>query len=199
MYAWRKMSPEERESLLEHRKARSYPWHSPPHQLLPDTRQYIITAACYEHAPVIGATAERMDELANLVIETANQNADEVFAWCVLPNHYHLVLQTSSIELLLAALGLTHGRTSFRWNGEDGRRGRKVWCNAFDREMRSDRHLWASINYTHHNAVKHGYVDRWQDWPWSSARNFLDEEGHERATYLWREYPVLDYGDGWDD
>jgi len=65
--------------------------------------------------------------------------------------------------------------------------------------MRNDAHFWATLNYVHHNPVHHGYVGRWQDWPFSSAREYLEEMGKSRAEELWREYPILDYGKGWDD
>jgi putative transposase len=65
--------------------------------------------------------------------------------------------------------------------------------------MRSDSHHWATLNYIHHNPVHHGYVQRWQDWPFSSAAEYLAAIGHEQAAALWREYPVLEYGRGWDD
>jgi len=42
-------------------------------------------------------------------------------------------------------------------------------------------------------------TDRWQDWPFSSAREYLAAVGRAEAERLWREYPVLDYGKGWDD
>jgi len=64
--------------------------------------------------------------------------------------------------------------------------------------MKSERHFLATLNYVHHNAVHHGYVERWQDWPWSSAREFLEQVGYERAERLWKEYPILDYGKKWD-
>jgi putative transposase len=198
MYAWRKMTAEEREKVLEARKSKGRPWHSPPHWAVEGHRQYIVTAACYEHVPVLGRSAERMDEVSDLLYGIASRLSDRVFAWCVLPNHYHVVLQTPAIGELLRELGLMHGRTSFTWNGEDGIRGRRIWCGDLERHMRSERHLWASINYVHHNPVKHEYVARWQDWPWSSARSFLEEMGVERATAVWREYPVRDYGKNWD-
>jgi putative transposase len=49
-----------------------------------------------------------------------------------------------------------------------------------------------------HNAVRHGYVERWQDWPYSNATHYLAEVGREEAERRWREYPVLDYGNDWD-
>ena len=121
-----------------------------------------------------------------------------LFAWCILPNHYHLLVQTDTIRLLLAAIGRFHGATSFKWNGEDTTRGRKVWYRCIERSMRSERHFFATLNYIHHNAVKHGYVKTWQEWPYSSAANFIETVGKQTAIEMWRDYPVLNYGDEWD-
>jgi putative transposase len=109
------------------------------------------------------------------------------------------VIDTEDVRGVLKALGRMHGSTSYRWNLEEGCRGRKVWCNDVEREIRSEGHLWASINYVHHNAVKHGYVGRWLEWPWSSAGRYLEGMGEERAREIWERYPVLDMGAGWDD
>jgi len=59
-------------------------------------------------------------------------------------------------------------------------------------------HYHVLVNYIHNNPVKHGYVDNWQDWLWSSAAQFLERVGRERALQIWREFPVLDYGKKWD-
>jgi len=122
----------------------------------------------------------------------------EIYAWCILPNHYHVLLASRRIKSLTKELGQFHGRSSFAWNGEDGQRGRQVWFRCFDREIRSERHFWATVNYIHHNPVHHGHVEKWQDWIWSSAPTFVEEVGRERATEIWKKYPILDYGKGWD-
>ena len=44
-----------------------------------------------------------------------------------------------------------------------------------------------------------GYVERWTDWPFSSAADYLGAVGKEEAERRWREFPVLDYGKGWDE
>jgi putative transposase len=54
------------------------------------------------------------------------------------------------------------------------------------------------MNYIHHNPVKHGYVDNWSDWLWSSAAQFLERVGRQRALEIWRKFPILDYGKKWD-
>jgi putative transposase len=122
-----------------------------------------------------------------------------VHAWCVLPNHYHLLIEKREILAVLADLGRMHGRLSFAWNGEEETRGRQVWCGAAERYMRNDAHFWATMNYVHHNPVHHRYVAHWQDWPFSSVQDYLQEIGRTEAERLWHAYPVLDYGKGWDD
>jgi putative transposase len=73
-----------------------------------------------------------------------------------------------------------------------------VFHRAAERAMRSERHFWATVNYVHHNPVYHGYARLWTDWPWSSARDYLREVGREEAERIWCDYPVRDYGKGWD-
>jgi len=53
--------------------------------------------------------------------------------------------------------------------------------------------------HIHHNPVHHSCAERWQDWPCSSASDFLKDVGTTEALRLWKAYPVLDYGKGWDD
>ena len=129
------------------------------------------------------------------VIESACQ---KIFAWVILPNHYHLLVHAPEIKTLLRALGTLHGGTSHRWNGEEQCRGRQVWHRAAETAMKSQRHFWATLNYVLHNAVRHGYVARWQAWPYSNAAQYLAEVGHEQAERCWREYPILDFGADWD-
>ena len=192
------MTEQQRRDVLQARKRRNLPWHSPPHWDYSRELSFLISVACFEHAPVIGKTPQRMAECEQGVLSVCSGCETEVFAWCFLPDHYHLLLRTDRIKELRRQLGLFHGRSSFTWNGEDNRRGRQVWHNCFDRPMKSERHFWVTLNYVHHNAVHHGYVARWQDWPYSSAARFLEEVGREKAMEIWEEYPLLEYGKKWD-
>jgi putative transposase len=198
MYDYRFMTPEERAQVMRYRRLRNLPLHSPPHWAMGFTTQYMITAACFEHAPIIGRSADRITECEEQLLATCAEHASKIYAWCVLPNHYHLLLASRQITSLCRTLGRFHGGSSFRWNAEDGLRGRKVWYRCFDREIRSERHFWATMNYIHHNPVHHGLVKKWEDWIWSSAAKFVESTGRQRAAKIWKEYPILDYGKGWD-
>ncbi len=198
MYDYRKMTLEERQQIVEARQQKRQPWHSPPHLASAASITYLVTAACYEHVAIIGQSPERMGECEEGVLKVCAEDGTEVHAWCILPNHYHLLVRTVQIKALLKALGQFHGRSSYTWNGADEQRGRHCWYNAFERYMRSERHFFASLNYVHNNPVHHGYTGKWLDWPWSSATTFLEQTGRDVALRLWREYPLLDYGKKWD-
>ena len=140
----------------------------------------------------------RMATFEKELLGALNELCPTIFAWTVLPNHYHALVETRPVKRLLRRLGELHGRTSFEWNGVDHRRGRKVWFNAAETAMKSGRHFWATMNYVLHNAVRHGYVEHWTDWPYCSVRNYLETIGREEATRIWMQYPLLDYGNDWD-
>jgi putative transposase len=197
-YVWRKLAPEQRKELLDWRRQRGAPWHRPPHRCGTGKARYHLTAACFEHRSHIGLSPQRLGFFSEALLELFAQNECLIHAWCVLPNHYHAVIETHCIAELLRDVGRFHGRTSYHWNGEEQARGRQVWCGAAERTIRNNRHFWASVNYVHNNPVHHGYATQWQDWAYSSAVEYLDEVGKKEAARIWKEYPVLDYGRGWD-
>lgn len=174
------------------------PWHSLRH-LDSGKGGYLITAACFNHRPHIGISADRMSGFTRAWLEVLDTHCSRVAAWVVLPNHYHALVVTEAVLKLLAALGRLHGRTSHDWNGEEDARGRQVWCNAAETVIKSEGHYFATLNYVHHNPVKHKYAAKWTDWLWSSAGDYLKAAGREEAERNWREYPVGEYGAGWDN
>lgn len=199
MYVWRSLTEEQRSKILSNRRKHLRPWHSPPHFENEGIQCFHLSAACYEHLPIMGTVPSRMEEFESRLVEVLSTEGCTLHAWCVLPNHWHALVRLDELKATLAKIGQLHGRTAFIWNGEEDLRGRKCWHRCVDRRIRSDRHFYVARNYIHHNPVKHGYVGKWEDWPFSSAGDFIAETGREAVLKHWREYPVLDMGDGWDD
>jgi putative transposase len=197
-YVWRQLTSKQREELLAWRVARLRPWHSPPHQTKAGRFCFHISAACFEHAHYIGFSKDRMDLFSNALLEGLARAEGEVCAWCVLPNHYHVLVRTEDLMELMGELGRLHGKMSFVWNAEENRRGRKVFFRATDRMIRSERHFRATMNYVHHNAVHHGYVKLWTEWPWSSSHSYIERVGRDEAERVWRTYPLKGFGAKWD-
>ncbi len=199
MYTWRKLTAPQRDEVLRLRRQCGYPWHSPPHFETDMPRCYHLNAACYDHAPLVGHSPERMAAFEETLLATLRDGSEEVRAWCVLPDHWHALCKTGDLKALVRIIGLLHGRSSRQWNQEESTQGRTCWFGCADRHMRSEAHYWATLNYIHHNPVHHGYVEQWQDWPYSSAAGWIEKVGVDDAQRLWQAFPILDYGKGWDE
>jgi putative transposase len=197
MYEYRRMTPQQQRKAVEARRRAGQPWHAPPH-FNQTGGQYFISAACYEHQSIM-QTPDRRSEWENaLIAGVADLDGARLDGWVVLPNHYHMLV-ACDLRVLAGWLGRLHNGKATQWNREDDTPGRKVWHRFSDRSIRSERHYYASLNYLHANPVKHGYVADASDWPWSSLGRYLEQLGRERLVEWWTQFPIDDYGKGWDD
>ena len=195
-YRYRHLTPEQRELLVRYRQQHGYPWHGPPHAIR-EANYFLFSAANFDHAPIM-ASDERRITFQTLMLERFERAGVEVRAWVVLPNHYHILAFVPHFHKIASAFQRLHGSTSRQWNLEDDRVGRKVWYRYTDRAIRSERHFYATINYLHYNPVKHDCAARADEWVSSSIWVYLESNGRDWLSDLWKEYPVRDYGKGWD-
>lgn len=122
-YEYRRMTPEERQRVVEQHRALGYPLHAPPHPYRGEGR-YLITAANFEHA-LIMASPQRLTEFEARLMDALAAIEATVYAWVILPNHYHLLLAVMTLNLISAALQELHGKTSRAWNLADGKTGQR--------------------------------------------------------------------------
>lgn len=174
-----------------------HPWHRP--STFEWGKWFHLTAACYEHRPVIGFSPERMSHFSNALVDFCVKSQVEIAAWVLLPNHYHVLAKIHVPPLIKKGLGQLHGRTSHQWNIEEGLKGRKCFHGCSFRPIRSEAHKWSTLNYIHHNPVKHGYVDQWSDWSFGSARHYLKEMPRASVVEAWEAFPVSGMGKEWDE
>ena len=196
MYEYRNLNRELQQRVLQQRREAGLPLHELPHRVN-EGNLYLLTGANYEHRHIM-ATPERRDDFAEKLLSGLMALPEvELFAWCLLPNHYHLLARLDQSDFAAMSARL-HNGTATQWNREDAAPGRKVWFRYCDRDIRGERHFWVSMNYIHANPVKHGYVRRAYDWPWSSVHYYAEQWGRAALRELWRAYPVLNFGDKWD-
>lgn len=98
----------------------------------------------------------------------------EVWAYCLMTNHVHLLVQGKSADSMPRALGAAHGRYSRALNHVRGWKGH-VWENRYFSTALDERHLWAAVRYIEMNPVRAGLVARANDYAWSSARAHAGE------------------------
>lgn len=95
-----------------------------------------------------------------------------IWAWCLMPNHVHLILVPSDADGLRAALGETHRRYTRHVNQREDWRGH-LWQSRFASCPMDEDHLLACARYVELNPVRAGLAARPEQWRWSSARAHL--------------------------
>jgi putative transposase len=92
-----------------------------------------------------------------------------VWAYCLMPNHVHLILVPSDPDGLRGALGEAHRRYTRHVNFREGWRG-YLWQGRFASFPMDEAYLLACARYVELNPVRAGLA---RDWKWSSARAHL--------------------------
>jgi len=91
-----------------------------------------------------------------------------ILAFCLMPNHFHLVLSqraATDISRWLQWLLTTFGH---RYHGHHGSCGR-LWQGRFKAfPIEQDAHLLTVMRYVERNALRAGLTRRAENWPWSS-------------------------------
>jgi putative transposase len=93
----------------------------------------------------------------------------EVFAWCLMPNHHHVVLRAEQVAFS-AGFQQLNGNYSRITNRRYGRSDHLFRNRPIATELAGDAHLVNAIAYTLRNPVKAGLVQHAGAWRWSSYR-----------------------------
>lgn len=118
---------------------------------------------------------EDYERYIDLVAAGCTANGVKCLAWCLMPNHVHLILQPSDQDGLRAVLSEAHQRYSRAINSSKGWTG-YLWQGRFASYPMDEAHLMTAIRYVELNPVAAGLVKRAENWPWSSARAHIDRQ-----------------------
>jgi putative transposase len=126
----------------------------------------------------------------DLLAEAAAKAGAEIWCYCLMPNHVHVIVVPADEDGLRRTFAEAHRRyTGFinvrhRWTGH-------LWQGRFGAVVMDELHLGHAMRYVSLNPVRARLVERPQDWRWSSVRAHLAGEDDE----LVRVAPALErYG-----
>ena len=120
------------------------------------------------------------EKLGERFIEIFRQVVDRdkatPFGWCLLGNHYHLILRQGPVSLSRSLKTLQQGVTRAR-NLRDRTFG-PLWQGRFKaKEVSDDRYLMQLVAYVHLNPVKAGLVETPDQYRWSGHREIIGDRG----------------------
>ncbi|EGR0636796.1 transposase [Vibrio vulnificus] len=127
----------------------------------------------------------------------------KVYAWVILENHCHFVLQSKALDHDIARLKSWTAKNLIQYLAENNVRQILDQLAFYKKAHKSDRayQFWQEgvhpeliqgedmmrqkIEYIHQNPVKRGYVDEAVHWRYSSARDYLGQQGLLEVCKQW--------------
>ena len=103
-----------------------------------------------------------------LLAEALPRAGVALWAYCLMPNHAHLILAPERADSLASGIAELHQRYTRRINLREAWRG-YLWQGRFASFPLDSTHLAAAARYVELNPVRARLAARPEDWPWSSA------------------------------
>lgn len=130
----------------------------------------------------------------DLLAESSARFGLSIWAYCLMPNHLHLIAVPETESSLAQALGETHRRYTRRINARQNLTGH-LWQGRFASFVMGESHFLAAARYIERNPVRAGLVQSPEDWAFSSARAHLKGQNDSLAQVA----PLLALVPDWKD
>jgi REP element-mobilizing transposase RayT len=157
-------------------------------------RPHFLTCTVVEWLPVF-TRQEAAQVLFDAWAHQQQHKGLRLYGFVVLENHLHAVAQAPDLPKTwrgfksftarrLLELLREHGarllleRMAFAFKAQRADREHQFWQEgSHPQGIEGEAMLRQKLEYIHNNPVKRGFVDRPEDWRWSSARNYLGRQG----------------------
>ena len=146
---------------------------------------YFFTVVTHRRRPILTTNIGRM-ALRQAMKAVRQDRPFDLTAIVLLPDHLHAIWELPHgdsdystrwrrIKSLFTKTWLAEGGTNFAVNENRATRGeRGIWQRRFyEHTCRDEADLKHCLDYLHVNPLRHGLVNRVQDWPWSSFHRFV--------------------------
>jgi putative transposase len=127
-----------------------------------------------------------------LLSDWSSRHGVEVWAYCLMPNHVHLVGVPLTETGLARAIGEAHRRYTAMVNRRENWSG-YLWQGRFGSCAMDETHLLAAVRHVEFNPVRAGLATRPEDYRWSSAAAHL----RKRDDVLVKVKPMLERYPDW--
>lgn len=130
----------------------------------------------------------------DLMAEWCSRCGVDIWAYCLMPNHTHLIAVPRTEEGMRKAIGEAHRRYARMINFREGWRG-YLWQGRFSSFVMDERYLLTAVRYIELNPVRARLVTDPIAYPWSSARAHIEK----RDDALVRVSPLLELISDWNE
>ncbi len=119
----------------------------------------------------------------NLLEKYSTKYSVSIIAYCLMPNHYHLVIRQNENGSISRCIQTTFNACSQTVNLMEQHSGTLFQGKAKAKQIDSESSLIQVIRYVHLNPVRAGFVQRPEDWHFSDYLDWIlsPSEGHGRS------------------
>lgn len=108
----------------------------------------------------------------DLLAQAAERAGTEIWSYCLMPNHVHIILTPRDEHGLARTFGELHRRYTGFINARRRTTGH-LWQGRFGSVAMDEPHFVTALRYVALNPVRARLVDRAEDWQWSSTRALI--------------------------
>jgi len=107
----------------------------------------------------------------------------EIYAYCLLPNHFHLLLRFKNLDDVLSEDGHKYLMKQFSnllngyakaYNKRYNRKGSLFLDYLKRKRVNDEKYLIKLLHYIHNNPVNHGFVEDIGEWKYSSYNSYIN-------------------------
>ena len=109
------------------------------------------------------------------VMKYKKKSGVQVFAWCLMSNHVHLLLREGSEDISVTMKRIGVSFVSY-YNWKYRIRGHLFQDRFKSENVESDVYLMTVVRYIHQNPIKAGMVECVEEWAWSSCLGYYGEK-----------------------
>ncbi|MDQ2909537.1 MAG: transposase [Actinomycetota bacterium] len=139
-----------------------------PRNLLPPEGIYHVTSRGVARTAIVLDDDDRRLFLV-LLARVVGREGWRCHAFCLMPNHYHLIAETP-LERLSSGLHRLNGVYAQEFNERRGRVGHLFGARFAAYVIESEEHLRNACEYVRQNPVHAGLCETAEDWRWGGAR-----------------------------
>jgi REP element-mobilizing transposase RayT len=132
--------------------------------------------------PIFHDSADR-DRFLDMLDRLARARGWVGHAYCLMPNHYHLVLETPEPDLS-AGMQWLNGRYAQDFNHRYGIEGHLFQGRFYSGQVETDWHLLELSRYLAQNPVSAGFCRHPREWRWGSYRAIAGFERTQTRRFL---------------
>ncbi|QQD19424.1 transposase [Spongiibacter nanhainus] len=156
---------------------------------MPNYRRSRVPGACYFFTVTLAdrdqtLLIDHIDLLRASVRRVKSRRPFIINAWVTLPDHLHCIWTLpegdddfpNRWKAIKGSFSKQLPNIETRSTTQHRRRERGIWQRRYwEHQIRNDEDYWRHMDYVHWNPVKHGWVNRATEWPYSSFHRAVKE------------------------